>query len=85
MEKIDFSKYTAKGLKAMAKDAGLEKMGNKTKDILIENLETTDLSALDLDSYEILAEPVEEVAQPKAVKVPTSGRRSANPKRFGRR
>jgi len=80
--KTDFSKYTIKGLLAMAKDAGIKGMSKATREELEPVLADTDLSELDLDSYPMKKEIV--IAVPLLNKSVT-GRRSAKRSNFGRR
>ena len=84
MEKIDLSVYTGNGLKAMIKDLEIPKMSSASRSKAEEVLSQTDLSGLDLETYE-KKQVTEEVPKPKkVVKVPNSSRRSANAKRWRR-
>lgn len=84
MENTDLSVYTGKGLKAMIKDLEIPKMSSASRGKLEEVLSTTDLSGLDLETYEKKKVTEEEPEAKKVVKVPTSSRRSANANRWRR-
>lgn len=83
MENIDLSIYTGNGLKAMIKDLNINKMSSASRGKMVDVLSETDLSGLDMDSYE-----KKQVAAPKKakgiVKVPNSPRRSANANKWRR-